>query len=201
MKRGIFVTIIFFVLIIIFFGFYYYNFRKNGNNKIIKDVNQAEAYILNIGNYSCKAEITITSNKNENIYSIEQKVDGNYKMQKGLSGEIEGIIIENSENKVNIKNSKLELSKIYDDYSYMTDNILFLDTFVKEWKESEEKEVTEEEQYFRFYMKIKNGRNRYVQYKSLWINKDTSKPQKLEIEDINKNRTIYILYKEIEIEK
>ncbi len=199
MKRGIFITIIFLLVIIIFFCFYYYNLRKNGNNIIIKDVNQAESYILNIREYKAIAEITIYSNKNSNIYNIEQTACEDYKYQKGLDGEIEGITIENRQNKVTIKNNKLNLTKIYNDYNYMTDNILFLDTFVKEWEETDKKEVTEEDNFYKFNIKVKNQRNKYVQYKTLWLDKQTNKPAKLEIEDINKNRTIYILYKEIEI--
>ncbi|MBR3132647.1 MAG: hypothetical protein IKG42_00975 [Clostridia bacterium] len=82
MKRGIFVTIIFLLIILTFFCIYYYIFQKSGNNIIIKDVNQAESYISNIRNYNAKVEITVDSNKNTNIYNIEQVKENDYKMQK-----------------------------------------------------------------------------------------------------------------------
>ena len=80
-RRSIFVTIIFFIIILIFFCIYYYIFQKNGNNIIIKDVNQAESYILNIRDYEAMVQITIESNKNNNTYNMEQKVENDYKMQ------------------------------------------------------------------------------------------------------------------------
>ncbi|MBR3153098.1 MAG: hypothetical protein IKF52_05845 [Clostridia bacterium] len=121
------------------------------------------------------------------------------KSKSGTDGEIEGIVIENKDGKVIIKNTKLNLTKIYNDYSYMTDNCLFLDTFFKEWKESDDKKATEEEDYYKFEMKLKNQRNKYIQNKILYLDKKSNKPVSLEIRDINQNRTIYILYKEIEI--
>ncbi|MBR3132648.1 MAG: hypothetical protein IKG42_00980 [Clostridia bacterium] len=121
--------------------------------------------------------------------------------RNGLDNEIEGIIIENKDGKVIIKNTKLNLTKIYNDYNYITDNCLFLDTFSNEWKESDDKKATEEENYYKFEMKLKNQRNRYIQSKTLYLDKSTNKPVSLEIKDINQKRTIYILYKEIEIGK
>ena len=123
------------------------------------------------------------------------------KCKHGIDGEIEGIIIENKDGKSIIKNTKLNLTKIYNDYSYMVDNCLFLDTFINEWKESDDKKVTEEENYYKFEMKLKNQRNKYIQNKILYLDKNNNKPVSLEIKDINQKRTIYILYKEIEIGK
>ena len=100
MKRGIFVTIIFLAIIIFFFEINNYIFMKNGNNIIIKDVNQAESYILNIKNYTAITQITVDSNKNSNTYNIKQKVENDKKIQEGIDGEIKGIIIENRDNKV-----------------------------------------------------------------------------------------------------
>ncbi|MBR3153099.1 MAG: hypothetical protein IKF52_05850 [Clostridia bacterium] len=82
MRRSIFVTVVFFIIIFIFFCIYHYIFQKNGNNIIIKDVNQAESYILSIGNYKAKVEITVNSNKNTNIYNMEQIKEDDYKKQE-----------------------------------------------------------------------------------------------------------------------
>ena len=51
-------------------------------------------------------------------------------------------------------------------------------------------------------IKIKTeNNNKYGNYKKLYISKKTNLPTKMEILDINENITVYILYKEIEINK
>ena len=81
----------------------------------------------------------------------------------------------------------------------MLENTLYLNTFIDEYKKSEEKEITEDNDYYIVKIKLSDNKNKYVLYKNLYIGKKDSKPKKMEIEDINKNRTIYILYKEITI--
>ena len=41
--------------------------------------------------------------------------------------------------------------------------------------------------------------NRYTKNKTLYIDKETCKPTKLEIKDNNEKTTVYILYNEVEI--
>ena len=41
--------------------------------------------------------------------------------------------------------------------------------------------------------------NKYQKYETLYINKVTGKPTKMEIKDINQNTIIYIIYNEINI--
>ena len=47
--------------------------------------------------------------------------------------------------------------------------------------------------------KTKSESNKYVMYKTLYIDKETLKPTKMEIQDINRNTLVYIEYNEIEI--
>ena len=49
-------------------------------------------------------------------------------------------------------------------------------------------------------MKTSNSNdNKYTQNKELYIDKNTGNPTKMEVTDINKNITVYILYKEVKI--
>lgn len=49
-------------------------------------------------------------------------------------------------------------------------------------------------------MKTKSGsENKYIKNKTLYIDKETYKPTKLEIKDNNEKTTVYILYNEVEI--
>jgi len=41
--------------------------------------------------------------------------------------------------------------------------------------------------------------NEYAKYKTLYIDKETYKPTKMEIKDISEKTTIYILYNKVEI--
>ena len=47
--------------------------------------------------------------------------------------------------------------------------------------------------------KIENNKNKYSIYKKLYIDKQTAKPIKLEVQDINQKILVYILYNEIKI--
>ena len=109
------------------------------------------------------------------------------------------MIIEHIDNKVIIKNNKLKLEKIYESCDFLLENNLFLTTFIEEYKNTNQKEIIENENYYIIKIKLNDISNKKVAYKNLYINKNTGKIEKLEINDINKNRTIYILYKEITI--
>ena len=111
------------------------------------------------------------------------------------------MIIVHKDNKVIIRNNKLKLEKIYESCDFLLENNLYLTTFVEDYKKTNEKEILENEDYYIVNIKLKNFVNKHSAFKSLYINKNTSKIEKLEIDDINKNRTIYILYKEITINK
>ena len=48
---------------------------------------------------------------------------------------------------------------------------------------------------------ISKKENKYTKYKILYILKETGKPTKMEIKDINQNTLINIIYNEININK
>ena len=201
MKKKVFITIIFFtIFFLIFYLIFNYKSLKNGNNNIrIKNEEDVNDYILNISNYEAKIEVIVKSNKNENKYIINQKCLDNYSYQEMEYENNKKIIIEHKDNKVIIRNTSLKLEKIYESWEFLIENNLFLTTFVENFKETDEKEILVNENYYVVNLKLKNISNKNVAYKSLYINKNNGKIEKLEIYDINKNRTIYILYKEITI--
>lgn len=201
MKKKVFITIIFFtIFFLIFYLIFNYKSLKNGNNNIrIKNEEDVNDYILNISNYEAKIEVIVKSNKNENKYIINQKCMNNYSYQEMEYENNKKIIIEHKDNKVIIRNTSLKLEKIYESWEFLIENNLFLTTFVENFKETDEKEILVNENYYVVNLKLKNISDKNVAYKSLYINKNNGKIEKLEIYDINKNRTIYILYKEITI--
>ena len=197
MKKYIFLILF---LILIFAIFYYKNFI-NGNNIISKNQEEIIESILSENvNYNAEMKVTVYSNKNEHIYKLKQEEKDNYSYQKVISsGDIEGLLIEIKENKLYIKNTKLKLEKIYEDYKEVTNDYLFLRTFGKEYKESSENvKKFEENEEIVVKMELKNS-NKYIKYKELYIDKNTGYPKKLIIKNSDKQVIVCIEYTNIEI--
>lgn len=76
---------------------------------------------------------------------------------------------------------------------------LSLVSFINEYKKGVESEREENEQ--EIVIKTKINKNKYQMYQCLYISKSTNLPTKMEILDINKNTTVYILYNEMKINK
>ena len=202
-KRFILLVLIFIISIIIFIYFFCrgnYKTSKLGNNNL-KSINDFEQYILNISSYEANITVEVKSNKNDNKYKIKQKYSQpNYYKQEILEpSNIKGVITIYDGSTLTIKNTELELNKIYENYTCISDNFLCLHQFVENYKESEEKNIIEEEQNIKMELKLKDSNNKYNKYQTLYIDKKTGKPIKMQIQDINKNTLVYILYNEIEI--
>lgn len=177
-----------------------YKTSKNGNNISNKSADEIENLILNIGSYEAKANITIKSNKNQNTYVVKQKYnkEGNLYSQEVLepSG-IAGTLIQYDGKDLTIKNTNLNVKKIYENYSYIESNILSLASFIEDYKQSESREIKEENGIVTLQVKLSNN-NKYTMEKTLYINKNENKIEKMEIKDTTQNVRIYILYNEIE---
>ncbi len=194
-------------IIVVFFIISIKNNYKNkniGNTKSIKTIDEVEDYIYNISSYNATIDVTIESNKNTNKYVLKQihtEKDEKYEdTQEVIEPEnIKGLKLTYKNDTLEIKNTKLELSKIYNNYPYIEDNNLWLHSVLKEYKEADKdnKKVVENEKEIILTLTIKN--NSKIRYKELFLDKKTGKPTKLLIEDNNKNPIIYILYTEIEI--
>lgn len=198
-KKLIIILIIAFVIISISI-FLILNYKKlKGGNTI---VNQSEENIinsiLNIKAYSAKLNVTIETNKNKNKYVISQKIENGEATQEVLEPEnIAGVITKYDGKDLKVINNKLNLETTFQNCQYIVENRLWLDSFIKEYKESENKKVNSNKK--EIILEVKNSGNVYNTLKKLYIDKQTGKPIKMEVEDINKKMLVYILYTEMTI--
>lgn len=193
----IFSIILIIILVSIFLILYYKN-GKVGNTIINKSEEQIVDSILNIKSYSAKLDVSIETNKNTNKYVVSQKAENEKSTQEVLEPEnIAGVITEYDGTNLKIRNNKLNLETTFQNYQYVVENRLWLNSFIEEFKESSNKKVNSKEN--EIVLEVSNTENPYNTYKKLYIDKKTGKPTKLQIEDINKKMLVYILYTEITI--
>ena len=190
---------IFMIAIIATFMFFLKKDYKTENFGNTINSSSIQEYILNMKSYEAEVEIIIKSNKNENKYLAKQEVNFEKAKQEILEPEhIKGVIIQYEKNELKIENTKLNLSKLYQNYPYIQNNTLFLSSFIKEYKTtSNQKEMENEKEII---LEIKNPGNKYHNCKRLYIDKATKKPTKLEVQDSTQNTIVYILYNEIKIQ-
>ena len=201
MKKIITIAVIIITIIAIFFIKTNYKLFKIGNNMSNKTTEEIAQYILDINSYELTSNITVESNKNTNIYKVKEKYikDNNTCKQEILEPEnVKGISSVYDGSTLKIDNTNLNLSKIYENYPYIGDSNITLMSFINDYNESNETNISENENEIIIETKLKNG-NKYIAYKKLYINKETAVPSKLEIEDITQKTSIYILYNEIKI--
>lgn len=197
-KMIVFFIIILIVILVSIFLILYYKNGKVGNTIINKSEEQIVDSILNIKSYSAKLDVSIETNKNTTKYVVSQKVENEKSMQEVLEPEnIAGVITEYDGTNLKIKNNKLNLETTFQNYQYVVENRLWLNSFIKEFKESSNKKVNSREN--EIVLEVSNTENPYNTYKKLYIDKKTGKPTKMQIEDINKKMLVYILYTEITI--
>lgn len=204
-KILIYITIVVVVIIIflIFFTKNHYKIFETGNNMSNKSIEEIEKYILNISSYEAKVSVTVESNKNTNKYVISQKYIAPDKSKQIVlePSNLEGIEIVYDGQQLSINNSKLSLSKVYEDYEYVVDNVLCLESFISDYQEAKKEsssKLYEQDGEYVFEAKTKSD-NKYNENKKLFIDKSTGKPTKLLIQDINEKTVVYILYNEIKI--
>ncbi len=186
---------IFFVFVIIFIILVIFIIK---NNKKYQNGNNDNNQILNMNSYEAEIEVTVKSNKNTNKYRMNQRYKKNeYSIQEIEEPEnIRGIELEYRNNVLSIKNTNLNLSKMYQDYEYIAENNLFLNEFIDDFK-NDSKGMKETDKEIILETECRNQSNKYQVRKKLIIDKQTNKPKELQVQDINQNITIYILYNEI----
>ena len=111
---------------------------------------------------------------------------------------IEGLSILYENGKVTINNSKLNLQTVYDNYEYIADKDLWLNSFIKGNKEGRNKSISDDSNNIIMTAHISESNN-YGNVKMLYINKNTGNPEKMLIQDKNQKNMVYILYNEIRI--
>ena len=204
-KKPIIVLILILLLTILMLYFFINKnnklFNKNfniGNNITNKSIQEIEEYILNISSYEAKLEVTVQSNKNTNKYILKQKYI-NSKLEEQVVMEpsnIEGLTILYENGKLTVNNTKLNLQTVYDNYEEITQNNLWLNSFIEEYKNNNNRSISKDSNYV---IMTVNTANNYEKVETLYINKNTGNPEKMIIQDKNQKNMVYILYNEIRI--
>ena len=204
-KKPIIVLILILLLTILMLYFFINKnnklFNKNfniGNNITNKSIQEIEEYILNISSYEAKLEVTVQSNKNTNKYILKQKYI-NSKLEEQVVVEpsnIEGLTILYENGKLTVNNTKLNLQTVYDNYEEITQNNLWLNSFIEEYKNNNNRSISKDSNYV---IMTVNTANNYEKVETLYINKNTGNPEKMIIQDKNQKNMVYILYNEIRI--
>ncbi|MDO5556416.1 MAG: hypothetical protein Q4G09_07480 [Clostridia bacterium] len=201
MKKIITIITIIIIIILLFFIKFNYKKIKMGNNISNKSADEIKEYILDINSYEANETITVESNKNTNIYVVnEQYIKDNniFKRQILEPDNLNGISFMYDGTNLKIENSKLNLTKFYENYPYIGESEITLIDFINDYIEDEESNMSKSDEQIILETKLKNGK-KYIAYKKLYINKSTGIPVKLEIKDITQKTVIYILYNEIKI--
>ena len=206
-KRNIIIAVIVILLAVLIFYIFFaknnYKIFETGNTMSNKNIEEIEEYILNINSYEAKIEVTVESNKNTNKYVLlQQYVSPNQYKQTVLEpSNIEGTEIVYDGQNLKVSNSKLNVSKLYENYAYAVSNVLCLESFIADYQESKNmnaNKLYEENEEYVMEAEIKEG-NVYTKNEKLYISKSTGKPTRLLIEDVNEKTLVYILYNEIKI--
>lgn len=199
------ILIILIIAIYIFLNFFQKNTAKNfkmGNNKSSQEiVNQ----ILNISSYELVAEVEVNSNKNSSIYKIKQcYIDENNNSQEILEpSNIKGVTIIREKGALTLKNTNLNLVKVFEDYDVITNNALDLSVFLKEYKGENKNQVQstqiDEDSNYIILTVILDNSNTYIKEKNLYINKTSGLIERMEMLSANKTERVNIIYNEVEI--
>lgn len=196
MKKSLKIILIILIIsiVLIFLMQFTYKSITTGNN-ISKSSDDLIEYILNISSYEAKLEATINSNKTINKYVLEQYyIEPKYCKQIVKEPKnIENLEIIYNGSNLEIKNTNLGLSKIYENYNYLNENMLWLNFFVENCRNKYSVEESNEEIILTTEIK------KYDYKGKLYISKETLLPSKIEIYDNNNNIKIYIEYKEIKL--
>ena len=200
-KKFLFIILAIAILLVaisIIFSKKSYEIINIGNNNLNKTLEEVEDYILNIKEYTATIEVTVNSNKNSNKYLIKQTHKEKNDEQEVLEPDtIKGVKLTYKDSSLIIENSNLNLEKIYNNYPYIESNILWLNSFIEEYRNSEQRNITEKNEEIVMQIEIKNDKK--IATEELILDKKTLKPTKLSIMDNSKNVIVYILYNEIEI--
>jgi len=188
------------IVLLIFFIKKAYNSSQTGNNISNKSLDDIKNFILNISSYEAEIEVTVNSNKNTNKYILKQScVMPDAYMQEVIAPEnIKNIKTIYDGKNLKIENSRLNLSKIYEEYEPIISSNLFLSTFIENYKKDSNASINTKNDEIILECKV-NSENKYQSKQKLYISKNTGLPTRIEIKDINQNEAVYILYNEIKI--
>ena len=196
-KKIIIVLVLVVLIFLILFLLFRNSMSKNlkiGNNSTSQEIVNS---ILNINSYETKIEVEVKSNKNSNKYIIKQKYNGIEENSQEIiePNNISGVKIVKEGKNLRLENSNLNLTFIFEDYQYISDNSLDLCSFIEDYKNNEKAQWKEKDN--NIIMETSKTENKSDKHKILYIDNKSGKPLKMEIKDNNKNIAVYILYKEV----
>lgn len=197
-KILILAIILFITIMIVILIFFKNNTAKSftiGNNTSSQEIVD---YILNIKSYETIVDVETRSNKNENKYVIKQSYNGEDENSQEIlePSNIEGVKMVRSGKTLKLENTNLKLTSIFENYDYLSQNCLDLSSFIDEYKNDANSKW--EEKNGEIIMKTNLSKN---MKKELYISKENGKPLKMNIEDTNKKTAIYILYREVNVNR
>ena len=196
-KKIIIVLVLVVLIFLILFLLFRNSMSKNlkiGNNSTSQEIVNS---ILNINSYEAKIEVEVKSNKNSNKYIIKQKYKGIEENSQEIiePNNVSGVKTVKEGKNLRLENSNLNLTSIFEDYQYISDNSLDLCSFIEDYKNNEKAQWKEKDN--NIIMETSKTENKSDKHKILYIDNKSGKPLKMEIKDNNKNIAVYILYKEV----
>lgn len=191
------IMFIFVLICITVFFIFYYIFSVLGNNKSRNQNEIVDDILNNIKKYEANISVTVKSNKNESYYTMKQEVEGNNsKLIINTPENIKDMTIEINNNVLKITNTRINMEKIYNDYEFVLNNNLFLNTFIEDYKKNDSKAYEQKDEII---LETKLNNNTYVKFKELHLDKITGIPKELIIKDNTKKTCISIIYNDIKI--
>ena len=138
MKKKYWLILLILIIIIVIGLIFFRKSVKNNNIGNNKNSQEIVDYILNLSSYETQITVTVTSNKNTNKYIIKQNFqDSNKNIQEVIEpSNMAGVKIENDGTNLKVENTRLNVSKILENYSCLGDNCLDFSTFLKDYKEN-----------------------------------------------------------------
>lgn len=197
------IGIIVLMVIAVLIYFFSKNVNKNlnlGNNLSNKTNQEIEEYILNISSYEAEIEVTVENNKNRTAYKMKQSYSSP-NIEKQIVQEpsnIQGLETTYDGNKLTIHNTKLNLTTVYENYPYITNHYLWLNSFIEDYQKTQNHKLYEEAGQVIMEVTL-DSQNPYASSKKLFIDKQAGKIIKLVVQDKNQKNLVYILYNEIKI--
>ena len=193
------IVFIFAIICITVFLIFYYIFCISGNN-IIRNQNELlEDIFENLEEYEANIDVTVVSNKNENVYNMQQIVDEEFSRVIVNGPEnVKGLEIELKDGNLKIINTKTNMEKIYENYKTEINNSLFINSFIEEYKNNDT-EIVENESEILIKMNLEKDNNTYKKIKELYLDKQSGLPIKLLIKDNVQNTNTSIVYNDIKI--
>lgn len=198
-NKKIFLILIPIILLIILIYFMFFNNNTAKSLKIGNNTSSQEIVdnILNVNSYEAIVNVEVISNKNSNKYVIKQSYKGpelNYQEVLEPSN-IAGVKISKENGTLKIENTTLNLINIFENYKYISENCLDLNSFIEDYRKDEK--ATWNEENNQIIMKTLDAQSNRT--KLLYINREDGKPLRIEIKDANENTVVYILYNEVNV--